>query len=403
MGISDNLPSRLGYLSAAPRVSTRPEAELGGPRSHVLGVIKAFEYLNWQVHRFIVGDRVPINWVAKGSEQAIRRNRLRTLAADVMRIMMGYLNAQRAWRELGSDVDLVYERFAVFQALGWIFKKHNLPWILETNAPLFIESRNDRQTILLNGLAQYLESKAYQRCDVLVCVSEALKEIIVEQMGISESKIVVMPNGVDTSFFNPARYQPFRFYRGFTIGFVGSLTDWQGLDLLLDTVAELNNEGYPIHLTLIGDGAARSALQIRAENLDLLEQVTFAGYVPREKVPSYIAGFDIGYSGQIQLAVGKMYLSPLKLYEYMSMAKPVIASNFEDTQRVVRDKETGFIFEAGDKAAIKRAILDAFELKEELPKMGQLAREEAIRYHSWESRVSYLIGEIEKYLSVARA
>lgn len=46
----------LGYLSGAPRVSTNPEAECGGPRSHVLGVIRAFETLEWEVKPFIVGD-----------------------------------------------------------------------------------------------------------------------------------------------------------------------------------------------------------------------------------------------------------------------------------------------------------------------------------------------------------
>nr|MDP9479668.1 hypothetical protein [Actinomycetota bacterium] len=62
---------RLGYLSAAPRVSTRPDAEAGGPRSHVLGVIRAFESLGWSVNRFIVGDRMPKGVAGGGSEKAL--------------------------------------------------------------------------------------------------------------------------------------------------------------------------------------------------------------------------------------------------------------------------------------------------------------------------------------------
>ena len=389
---------RLGYLSAAPRVSTRPEAELGGPRSHVLGVIDAFEKLNWQVGRFIVGDRVPLNWVAKGSEQTLRRNRLRTLAADAMRVLMGFVNAQRARRELGTNVDWVYERFAAFQSLGWIFKKHHIPWILETNAPLFIESKKDRQTIMLTRVAEYLEKQAYQHCDVLVCISETLKEIIVKELEIPSSKVVVMPNGVDVTFFNPVIYQPLRLHSGFTIGFVGSLIDWQGLDLLLNVVSELNKDGYPIHLTFVGDGPAKSALEAQTKRLGLSEVVTFTGYVEREKVPAYIAGFDIGYSGQVKLKVGTMYLSPLKLYEYMAMAKPVLASNFEDARRVVSPEETGFIFEGGDKQAIKEAIIMAFEQQEKLSEMGQLAREEIIQHHNWDARVFDLIKAIKQSL-----
>ncbi len=51
-----------------------------------------------------------------------------------------------------------------------------------------------------------------------------------------------------------------------------------------------------------------------------------------------------------------MYHSPLKLYEYMAMAKPVVASAFEDAQRVIRDRETGFLFQPGDKEDLKRTL-----------------------------------------------
>ena len=53
-------PRRLAYLSAAPMVSTRPAAALGGPQAHVLGVIQAFETLGWVVQRYIFGDRLKL-------------------------------------------------------------------------------------------------------------------------------------------------------------------------------------------------------------------------------------------------------------------------------------------------------------------------------------------------------
>ena len=47
----------LAYLSGAPRVSTRDDAEMIGPKNHVLGIISGFQENGWKVDRFIVGDR----------------------------------------------------------------------------------------------------------------------------------------------------------------------------------------------------------------------------------------------------------------------------------------------------------------------------------------------------------
>lgn len=386
---------RLGYLSAAPRVSTRPEAELVGPKTHILGIIQAFDALGWEVKPFIVGDQVPTSWIIKGSEKRMRRSYFRILLADLTRILMGFLNARRAYRELGEHVDWVYERLAVFQTFGWIFKKNGKLWILETNAPLFIEAKNDRQSIILTPLARYLELKAYKDCDVLVCVSETLRDIIVEKTGISPRKVVVIPNGVDSNMFNPADHEPIRIFDGFTIGFVGNFASWQGIDILLEVVHSLHHDGYEIFLVLVGDGHKRKELEEKTKELGLSEYVAFVGFVSQDKVPQYIAGFDVGYSGQTVRTENRMYCSPIKVYEYMAMGKPAIASEYEDTRRVITD-DAGFLFTIGDRKELKQKIIKAYQSKSDLEQMGYRARQVIVSNHSWKARISKLIDAIDK-------
>ncbi len=393
------MKKRLGYLSAAPRVSTRTEAELGGPRSHVLGIIHAFEGIGWQVKPFIVGDRVPLSWVVKGSERNMRRSKMRVLLADLIRVAMGWSNSRRAWREIGSDVNWVYERFAAFQSLGGIFRKHGILWVLETNAPLFIESKHDRKTLILSSLARRLETRAYKASDILVCISEELKQIIIDNIDIPPEKIVVLPNGVDTVFFDPDHYQADRLFEGFTIGFVGGLIEWQGLDSLLETTYDLRADGFDINLVIVGSGPASKQLEDKVHELALSAFTRFLGQVSREAVPKLIAGFDVGYSGQIPLKMGRMYLSPLKLYEYMAMAKPVIATDFDDARRVVDNNATGFLFSANDKQQLRDAILNAYNLRSKLPHMGEQARAKVVSEHSWQSRAALLIESIESIQS----
>ena len=215
-----------------------------------------------------------------------------------------------------------------------------------------------------------MEIQAYKKCDILACVSETLKDILVQDYDIAADKIVLVNNGVDIDFLNPELHQPSRIFPGFTIGFVGSLYAWSGLNLLLEAIAELRKTGFDISLVVVGDGAMKSAWENLAESLRIAENVAFIGRVPWQQVPQYIAGFDVGFSGQIQLQMGQMYLSPMKLYEYMSMAKPVVASAFEDAKRLIDDGKTGFLFQPENKDDLKRALLCAFHQQQNLPQMG---------------------------------
>jgi glycosyltransferase involved in cell wall biosynthesis len=384
---------KLGFIAAAPRISTNPNAEMSGPRSRVLGLIQGFESQGWSVETFIVGDRTPQSWSAKGSGVAVSKGFLRTLAIDLVRLGLGAYNSWRSWREIGSKVDWVFEYAATLQCLGWIFQRQGIPWILQVEALLYYEAKAERKALILDGIAKKLELWSYRQCDVIACISATLKEILVTEIGIDPQKIVLLPNGVDLKFLDPLLHQPKRLFPGFTIGFVGSLYSWAGLGLLLEAIAELKTTGYSLSLVIVGDGEMKSTWSEQAHSLGLEQEVKFVGRVPWQEVPQYIAGCDVGYSGQIQLQMGKMYLSPMKLYEYMAMAKPVVASAFEDAQRLVTAGETGFLFQPGDKPTLKQALIAAYESQERLSLMGQQARREMAAEHSWANRVEHLLQE----------
>ena len=225
------MPSLL-YLSGAPRVSTRPEAELSGPRAHILGVIDAFRENGWQVEPYIVGDLVPADWI-RGSGKKLEASAVRRMAADAVRVAMGEWHARKAWQLLGGRCDWAYERFGAYQMLGRNFKRQGIPWIVETNAPLFLESKAERSSIAFSGWARRRELSVYRQADVLVTITGALKEIIMNVAEVPAEKIIVVPNGVDTSRFDPAKAVPRRTFQGPTIGLVGGLYRWQALDLLM--------------------------------------------------------------------------------------------------------------------------------------------------------------------------
>jgi glycosyltransferase involved in cell wall biosynthesis len=390
---------RLAYLSAAPRLSTRPEAEASGPRAHVLGVIQGFRELGWEVDRFILGDELA-GWVSgRGSERAFGGRGARTLAADVLRLFARAIAPGRAMARTGLEVDWVYERFSPFQSVGRAYQEKGIPWILETNGVLFPDALRDRHNLVLWKLARRLELEAYAACDVLVCVSEGLRQAVIRDLPIPASKVIVSEIAVDTRVFDPSTTTAHSTSSDFTIGFAGRLYSWTGLEILFHAIAELDAEDRSrTHLFVVGEGEAGPSLRRLAAELDLEDRVHFIGQVPMDEVPAYIAGFDLGYVAPTPVDPLGMYFSPLKLLEYLAMERPVLASDHQGLMSIVEEGETGFVFEPGDieslKAAIRRARLSANGFAD----LGRRGREIVQAGHTWSARVGELVAGIQTIL-----
>jgi glycosyltransferase involved in cell wall biosynthesis len=373
------------------------DAEASGPRAHVLGVIQAFEHLGWEVHPYIVGDRIHPSLTTR-SEEKMGRSVFVRIGADLIRLSMGIYHSIKAWSELKGNVDQVYERLASLQLLGWIFQRHGIPWILETSGLFFYEAKVERKSIVLSGIARTIELWAYRHCDVLVCVTSALRELILENADISNEKILVVPNGVDTTRFDPEKCVPKRIFDGPTLGFVSALVSWHRLDILLDALAEVRDAGIHLNLVIVGDGPMRTVWEEQARQLGLQNITCFTGRISWDQVPAYIAGFDLGFMGNAKMDIGKMYHSPLKLYEYMAMGLPVIASSYEDAQKMINHGEHGYLFSPGDKDDLKRALCQAYNDQNRWKEIGMAAREKVLVEASWLARVCKMNVEIERIL-----
>jgi glycosyltransferase involved in cell wall biosynthesis len=361
-------------------------------------VIHAFESVGWKVERYIVGDRLPKKWISgEDIEIGLRSNIFIRLTADVARLLFGIYHSWKAANSI-KQCDWAYERFGAFQAMGWQFQKRGIPWILETNELYYINADKDRQTTSFVSLMKRWETWAYRQCDVLVCVSRSLAELIIREIGIPREKVLVIPNGVDTARFNLELHKPKRVFQHPTIGFVGHLSPWQRLDLLIEALAGLRGEGVDFKLVVIGDGPMRSQWEALVERLGQIEQVRFLGRVPWDDVPAYISGFDLGYTGPVPLASGEMYLSPLKLYEYAAMGRPIVAAAYADAQRLMEDGVAVYLFEPGNQEDLCRALRQAYAERDLWVQKGMRSRAIIVERHSWEARVRELISCVESIL-----
>jgi glycosyltransferase involved in cell wall biosynthesis len=361
--------------------------------------MEGFRDLGWEVKPFILGDKLPAWLSSAGSEQLTFGGGWRTLAADAARLALRPMVPGLARFELGADVDWAYERFAVMQQLGAAFQRRGVPWILETNSPASREAFRERKSIRLLARALELERKAYLECDVLVCVSERLKLLLVRDMQVPERKIVVAPIGVDPRIYDPALTRPAHADGQFTIGFVGRLYPWQALDTLFHGARVARDRGAPyLNIVIVGSGIAEREFRLAAESAGPGVKVEFVGQIPMHAVPSYISSFDLTFVGPKAMDRQGMYFSPVKLLEYMAMAKPVLCAHYEALAELVQEGVTGFLFEPGDPGSLAEAILRGIRARGRLAEMGQRARQVILRGHTWRGRVADVVAQVEEIL-----
>jgi glycosyltransferase involved in cell wall biosynthesis len=86
----------------------------------------------------------------------------------------------------------------------------------------------------------------------------------------------------------------------------------------------------------------------------------------------------------------EMWLSPMKLFEYMAAGKAVVASAMGQIVDVVRDGENGLLVPPGDETALAEAVGRLLADESLRERLGWQAREDAVRYHSWEQYLSRL-------------
>ncbi|MBZ5735506.1 glycosyltransferase family 4 protein [Nocardioides sp. TRM66260-LWL] len=232
-------------------------------------------------------------------------------------------------------------------------------------------------------------------------ITEALRKEMAAR-GVPEENLVVLPNGVHTHRFEPRpkdlELQAELGLQGKTvIGYAGGMVDYEGLDLLLEAVAELRvarraasgSETPDFHLVVVGDGPYQSVVHATAERLQLHDLVTFTGRVPHEEVSRYLSLFDITPFPRRPLPVCEL-ISPIKPFESMAMGRAVIVSSVAALTEIVQDGVTGLVFEKGsatDLARVLNTLIDDPDLR---ARLGGEARDWVRRERDWHQLVDIL-------------
>jgi glycosyltransferase involved in cell wall biosynthesis len=244
--------------------------------------------------------------------------------------------------------------------------------------------------------------------DLIVVVSEEMQEELI-QRGIDKNKILINPNGVDTSVYSPdvdgttIRTKYF-FNKSIVLGFIGTFGKWHGAEVLTQAFGMLLNEKNELRnkvkLLLIGDGVTMPEVKKYIETYNINQEVILTGQIPQIEGPAHLAACDILVSPHIPTPDGtKFFGSPTKLFEYMAMGKPIIASDLNQIGRILEQHKTAILCEPGNPVALKDAISNLVDDKELCILLGKNARDKAVNEFTWQKNVEKVI---EKYNEIKK-
>lgn len=262
------------------------------------------------------------------------------------------------YRRLASAVrehrpDAIYARYNLYTLSPvWARRRFRLPLILEVNAPL-VRERSRYGGLAWGALARRFERACWRGADRVVAVTQVLAREI-EAAGVPAARIAVMPNGVRPSDYASlpaaeAAKAAINLDGRLVVGFTGFLREWNGLERLIDWLADPGDSRR--HLLLVGDGPARPMLIERAQRRGVADRVTITGVTGREDIMSRTAAFDVAVIPEVT-----GYASPLKLFEYLAAGRAIVAPATPNLKEILVDGENALLFSPSDPEALRRTL-----------------------------------------------
>jgi glycosyltransferase involved in cell wall biosynthesis len=248
--------------------------------------------------------------------------------------------------------------------------------------------KKEHQTLREKLANRFMKHQAKQevamakKASKIVAVSKYSHDKILEHYNVEETKIRIIPNGVDIEKFKPtdlsASKRKFNLDKEPTVLFVGSLVPRKGLHYLVEAAKKVVKQQANTKFVIVGDGPLRKQLDESLNNAGLMGNFMFLGNLKEDQLPTVYSASDVFVLPSIQEGQG------IVLLEAQACGKPVVAFGEGGVYEAVRDKETGFLVDLGNSEDLADNLLKLLGDEGLRQKMGANGRRFVTENFTWD-------------------
>ena len=277
-----------------------------------------------------------------------------------------------------------------------VFEAHGIAADEAADRPARLSGAKAASAAKLRRLANR-DAHVWRGADGYVTITAGLKHELERRFG-ARTRVAVVPDGVRFqlpaagSQLSAAGSQPF------TIGYAGHLYPWKGVDLVVETIAGLQDTR---GLIVGGHEQEPDLARVKAlaEGLYCSLRITFTGMLPHAEVAARLREADVLLLPNPSSALSREFTSPLKLFEYMASGTPIVASDLPSLREVLTDGANALLVEPGNPHAFTEGVR---RIKDD-PALGARLAAQAladVREYTWDRRAERLDALFAEVLGV---
>lgn len=245
-------------------------------------------------------------------------------------------------------------------------------------------------------LHQTLETEVAINADRVFALNEALRDEFIAR-GVAPDRIEVLPHAIESSDLSSVQ-RDHELAESLSIdgseyvfGYFGAMVPYEGLDDLIAAAAIIRNDPtLKFRVILGGGGSEYNRLVELVRRSGLSDVVDFVGSLSPDEVRRHLSLVDCVVIARKPVEVSEM-VTPIKPFEAMDAAKPLIVSSVAPLRELVVAEESGLIFKAGDAGSLADQMKSLVQDPEWGREMGRQARETVCRDYSWDTVVDKLV------------
>ncbi len=280
-----------------------------------------------------------------------------------------------------------------FKLLGvkYIFDHH------DANPELYL-SKYEKKGLLYKALV-LLEKLTYRFSDVVMATNCSYKNLAVTRGGLAPEDVFAVRNGPDLGTFKAVPPNPaLKYGKPYLVGYVGTMSIQDGLDILLDVALHIKNKGRrDVHFTCVGGGPGLAGLRQMVKDKDLEDMVNFTGRVPDQQLLDVLSTADVCVNPDKPCEMNNIS-TMIKIMEYMALSKAIV--QFDLREGRFSAGETSLYSNNHDQVTDFAAkILWLLEHPEERQRMGEFGRRRVEKELAWEYSVEHLLAAYHRAFS----